>query len=72
VKISKNAQSIKEFKARVANSKKETKADYDKTISDLEKKNTDMKRKLDEYNLEGKDQWNSFKTEFSHDMDELG
>ena len=41
-------------------------------ISDLEQKNTDMKKKLDEYGMEGKDKWDAFKAEFNHDMDELG
>lgn len=71
-KITANEQSIRDFKARIADSKEEAKADYDKEISKLEEKNTDMKRKIDEYKQEGKDQWNSFKTEFNHDMDELG
>lgn len=71
-KISANEQSIKEFKARIASNKKDAKANYDKKINDLEQKNTDMKRKLDEYKIEGKEHWNSFKEEFNHDMDELG
>ena len=31
-----------------------------------------MKKKMDDYKAEGKEQWEAFKTEFSHDMDELG
>ena len=27
---------------------------------------------MDDYKVEGKDKWEKFKTEFSHDMDELG
>jgi chromosome segregation ATPase len=71
-KISENEQSIIAFKARIANSKQEAKADYDKKISDLSQKNRQLKRKLDEFRLEGKEQWESFKTEFSRDMNELG
>lgn len=70
-KISANEKSIAEFKARVAQSKKDAKKDYEKKIGELEQKNTDMKRKLDEYKLEGKEMWDSFKIEFNHDMDEL-
>lgn len=70
--ITANEKSIIEFKARIVNSKKEAKADYEKEINELENKNSDMKRKMDEYTLEGNEQWNSFKAEFSHDMDELG
>lgn len=71
-KISANEKSIKEFKARIANSKEEAKADFDEKIKELEQKNTDMQRKMDEYKLEGKDRWDSFKSEFNHDMNELG
>ena len=31
-----------------------------------------MKRKMDDYKEEGKEKWETFKTEFTHDMDELG
>jgi hypothetical protein len=31
-----------------------------------------MKMKMDNYKEEGKDKWEIFKTEFSHDMDALG
>ncbi len=72
IKISANEQSIKEFKASIASSKKDIKAEYDNKINDLEVKNTDMKRKLSEYKVEGEDQWNAFKNEFSQDLEELG
>ena len=72
MKISANEQSIKEFKASVASSKKDIKAEYDKKINDLEVKNTDLKRKLSEYKTDGEDQWNTFKKEFSQDLEELG
>lgn len=70
--ISENQKSINEFKAPIAEGKKEAKADYDDKVNALEQKNSDMKRRMDEYKLEGKDHWNSFKKEFNHDMDELG
>lgn len=31
-----------------------------------------MKLKLDAYQINEKDDWRKFKTEFNHDMDELG
>ncbi len=71
-KIAANEKSIADFKARVATEKKETKEAYNAKISDLEKKDTDMKKKMDDYKLEGKEKWEIFKAEFSHDMDELG
>lgn len=71
-KIAANDQSIAEFKTRIAGDKKEAKAEYTKKIAELEQKNSDMKKKLDEYKADGKDKWEKFKTEFNHDMDEMG
>lgn len=71
-KIEANEKSIAEFKARIANEKNETKADYDKKIVELEQKDSDMKKRMDDYKVEGKEKWEIFKAEFSHSMDELG
>lgn len=71
-KIIANEQSIKEFNARIANEKKEAKAAYQKKIAELEQKNSDMKKKMDDYKQDGKENWEKFKTEFNRDMDELG
>lgn len=71
-RIEANNQSIAEFKKRIENEKKEAKADYNKRIEELEKKNSDIKKKMDDYKAEGKSNWESFKAEFSRDMDELG
>ncbi len=71
-KIAANERSIKEFRARVNQEKKEAKAEYVRKIEMLEKKNSDMKMKLDDYTAEGKEKWEMFKAEFNHDMDEMG
>jgi len=71
-KIAANEESIKEFKLRIQNQKKAAKADYEKKIKELEQKNTDVKKKVDDYKAEGKEQWESFKAELSHDMDLIG
>lgn len=71
-KIAANEQSIKEFNARVADEKKDARVEYKQKIAELEQKNTDMKKKLDDYKQDGKENWEKFKTEFNHDMDELG
>jgi peptidoglycan hydrolase CwlO-like protein len=72
VKISHYEKSIAEFKARIANEKKENKAIYEKKLAELEQKNSDMKKKLEDFKDEGQGDWRSFKSEFNHDMDELG
>lgn len=71
-KIEANNVSIAEFKVRIEHEKKETRAEYIKKMEELEMKNSDAKKKMDEYNQEGKENWEKFKTEFNHDMEELG
>jgi len=71
-RIAANDASIAEFKTRMEHQKKAVKADYRKKIAELEEKNKEMKQKMDNYKEEGKEKWQIFKTEFSHDMDELG
>jgi hypothetical protein len=71
-RIAENEKSILEFKARIANEKKEAREDYNQKLEALENKNNDMKKSMDVYKAEGKEKWEAFKTEFSHDMDELG
>jgi len=71
-KIAANNRSIAEFNVRIENEKKDAKADYKKKIAALEQKNSDMKKKMDEYKAEGKDKWEAFKIEFNHDLEEIG
>lgn len=71
-RIAANDRRIAELKANIAHEKSEARADYKKKIADLEQKNRDMKKALDEYKEEGKENWERFKAEFNHDMDELG
>ena len=71
-KINAHDLSIAEFKARVANEKKENRAKYEKKLAELEQKNSDLKKKLEDYKEDGKDNWDSFKLKFNHDLDELG
>jgi hypothetical protein len=41
-------------------------------VTKLEQKTADMKKNLKEYKEEGKEQWESFKTKFNRNMDDLG
>lgn len=70
-KIIAHNKSIAEFKARIAKDKKENKASYEKELARIEQKNTDLKKKLDEYNAQSKNNWETFKTEFNKDMDDI-
>ena len=71
-KIEANNKSIAEFNARIALEKKDAQDDYKKQIATLEQKNSDMKKKMDDYKAEGKEKLEKFKTEFNRDLDELG
>jgi chromosome segregation ATPase len=71
-KIAANDLAISEFKTRLKHEKKEIKSDVKKRIAELEQKNNDMKAKMDGYSEGGKEKWEAFKVEFTHDMDELG
>lgn len=71
-KIAANDKSIADFKARIAHEKLDAQVAYQKKIVALEQKNSDLKKKIDGYKAESKEQWELFKVEFSKDMDELG
>jgi len=71
-KIAENELRIAEFTSKIENEKEEAKVDYRKKITELKQKNNEMKLRMDDYEVDGKERWNMFKTEFSHDMDELG
>ncbi|MBI5539459.1 MAG: hypothetical protein HY951_05330 [Bacteroidia bacterium] len=66
-----NENNIAEFKARIEKDKKNAKSDYKKKIALLEQKNSDMKKKMDEYTDQGKENWEIFKAEFNNEMDEM-
>ncbi len=71
-RIEANNQSIIEFNARIENEKKEAKAEYKKQIAELEQKNTDMEKRMDDYKADSKENWEKFKEEFNNDMIALG
>jgi DNA repair exonuclease SbcCD ATPase subunit len=71
-KIEANEKSIAEFKARKESLKQDARADYESKLFQLEEKNTDMKKKMEDYKLEGRDKWDTFKSDFGRGMDEIG
>ena len=71
-KISAFEKSITNLKIKLATGKEESKAEYEKKLASLEQKNNEMKKKLEDYKDNGQGKWSKFKSEFNHDMDELG
>jgi phage protein D len=70
-KIAANNQSLIDFRTRIANEKQAAKDEYEKKIAELDKKNTDMKKMLDDYKAEGKEKWDLFKNDFNNEMDKI-
>lgn len=71
-KIEANNLTIADFKVKIATSKKDAQVYYQEQIAVLEQKNIAAKQKLDAYKVSGQDNWETFKAEFSRDMNDLG
>ncbi len=70
--ISVYEQSIADLKAKIATEKKDVKATYEKSLAELQQKNELLKTKLNDFKDDEIDKWDSFKTEFNSDMNDLG
>lgn len=70
-KIKNNETVIAELKVQMKKPGKVLDALYEKTITTLEQKNKEMRTRIDAYDKSHSD-WEAFKREFTHDMDELG
>ena len=69
--IKENDLRIAELKVKMKKSGKLLDPLFDKKIENLEQKNTDLKAKIKAYD-KSQTNWEEFKREFKHDMDELG
>jgi len=67
-----NEKSIAALKLSFVGASRENKALYEKKLAELEEKNNNLKIKLAEHNEGDTDKWQSFKSDFKRDMDELG
>lgn len=70
-KIQANADRIAEIRVKKSASGKVMSAVYAAKIDALQTRNADLRTKLDAYEKENSD-WETFKREFNHDMDEIG
>jgi outer membrane PBP1 activator LpoA protein len=71
-KIVSNDEAISKYKEMIKTETKESKVKHQKQIDELEQKNKDLKNKMETYKSNNRENWEDFKKEFSHDMDELG
>lgn len=70
--ITANEQVIFDFRKQTRLQTKEAKTDFDREIDILDQKNNELRIRMDEYNIHGRQNWEDFKEEFEHDMDALG
>ncbi len=71
-RIAANKKAIADYNLTVQASKQKVNENQARQIADLEAKNDEMQRKLNEYKTEDQTKWQSFKEEFGRDMDQLG
>jgi len=71
-KIEENKAKIAELKLKIKKTGKDIDKEYQRNIDTIEQKNKNLKAKLDSYKNDADSDWQSFKREFNHDMDELG
>jgi len=69
--IDANVKLIVDYKKQIEKDKKEVRIENQKKVEELEKRNTDLKNKIDNYNETGQDKWENFKNEFNRDFNEL-
>jgi len=66
-----NKKEIVLFKTEIINEKEKAKIRDDEKIAELELRNNDLVIRLDSYNDESQEQWDSFKVEYNEDMNDL-
>jgi hypothetical protein len=71
-RIAENTKSIEDFNIRIATQKQGAKDKYERKMAELSQKNTDMKKRLEEYTSDGDEKWQVFKNEFNAEMYALG
>jgi len=67
-----NNRAIADIKRKIQDEDAETRAAHEVRIEELERKNSDLKRQIDNYRVSNRDSWDNFKGEFSSSMDNLG
>lgn len=71
-KIEKNNAEIADLKLKIKMKGKDIDNAYQRNIDTMEQRNRNLKIKMNSYKNDVNSDWQSFKREFSHDMDELG
>jgi hypothetical protein len=69
-KIRENEKKIAQLKAKKVNESQEVKDDYDKKVAALERRNTELRERINQANPKTSG-WTSFKRKFNQDMESL-
>jgi septation ring formation regulator EzrA len=70
--VEQNEKRIIDLKMQMKRTGKSMDEQYAKKINELEEKNREIKEKVNTYNNEASDDWETFKKEYNRDMDDLG
>jgi Holliday junction resolvase RusA-like endonuclease len=71
-KMTRNAEVMAAYQKNVKEGKQKITAADKKMMAELEQENEMMQMKLNSFTSESKEEWAAFKTEYNHDMDNLG
>lgn len=71
-KIAAQEQIIQEFNERIKVQKSDAKKEYEERIAELDKKNSDMKKKMADFNASNQSNWETFKASYNTEMNDLG
>ncbi|MDQ7818877.1 MAG: hypothetical protein RDU14_17750 [Melioribacteraceae bacterium] len=69
LKINVNQKTIDDFKVAMKSTSTKFKATYENTVLTLEQKNIELKKKINDYQYEGKENWEEFKKGFNTDLE---
>ena len=71
MRIENNERTIAAYKLKVAEEKKEQREKDEAQLAALEKRNADLKEKMDTHQAEPESKWELFKADFSNSIDEF-
>jgi len=71
LKIDANQKKIDDFKVAMKTTTAKFKAKYENQVLTLEQKNIELKKSMNEYQYEGKDNWEKFKIDFNREVDTI-
>jgi len=72
LKINANQKNIDDFKIAMKKTSKKFRAKYENQVLTLEQKNIELKKDLNAYKYEGKDNWEQFKQKLNNNIDSVG